>query len=214
MNKKEVQELVLSQDYPQLIVLAQQNIKKTFRYLIRLTYTMDDLARHRAVDAIGFLSAELSESDQEQVLDVIRRILWSMCDESGQQSWSGPAIIAEIIYQRQDLYGEFAPYMMNASLGEVVFEPGLLWSVGRIGNQIPYTKEILPNIINYLDSPKPELRGMAAWALGEIKASQAVEKLSQITNDENLVGIYVNGQMHTKTVADWAKESLTNISNS
>jgi HEAT repeat protein len=72
--------------------------------------------------------------------------------------------------------------------------------------------EVLPEVINFLDHPQPVLRGYAAWAVGELKAKQAVHKLTLLTTDNNPVAIYINGEMHIKTVGDWAANSLAAIS--
>lgn len=212
ISKQQVEKLVLDKDYAKIIKLARHDAKKIFRYLMRLTYTTDELLRHRAIEAIGLVSAELSETDSELVLDVIRRIIWSMCDESGAQSWSAAETIAEIIYHKPALYGEFGPIMINASLDEVIFQKGMLWAVGRLQNRITYTKEILPEIINFLEHPQPILRGYAAWALGELKAKQAVNKLALLNTDAHPVAIYINGEMHIKTVGNWAMHSVAKIS--
>lgn len=208
VNKLLIKKLVSDRDYASIIDLARSDAKRTYRYLMRLTYTTDDLLRHRAIEAIGLISAELADIEPDLVLDMIRRVIWAMCDESGAQSWSAPEIIAEIVYHKPSLYGHFAPIMINASLDELIFQKGMLWAVGRLQGKVSYTEQIVPQIIDLLSHSDPIIRGYAAWALGVIRASEAVDQLMTLADDPNPVSIYINGQMQVKTVGEWAQSSV------
>jgi HEAT repeat protein len=211
ISKEDVRQLVLNSSHQQLITLAKSDPKRILRYLMRLSYTVDDLLRYRAIEALGLISRVIAEHDPETILDLIRRVIWSMNDESGAQSWSAPEIIAEIIYNNPGLYAEFASVMILASIDEEIFQQGMLWSIGRLSGKVDYINEVLPKIITFLDHPQAAFRGYAAWALGEAGASIALDELRTLESDNNIVPIYINGEMVYNTVGQLARASVVRI---
>ncbi|MBM7853969.1 HEAT repeat protein [Desulfohalotomaculum tongense] len=212
MKKQEIAQLVTDKKYETLLQLAETDAKKLIRYLVRLTYSQDDLLRWRAIEALGLAAGKIAKTEPEVIRDIIRRFLWSMNDESGAQSWSAPQAIAEIIYNEPGLYADLGPVMISASMDERIFQPGMLWAVGRLVGKVDYINEIVPDIIAFLDNPNAVIRGYAAWALGEIGVSSSVDRLKNLVNDKARVKIYINGELYEKTVGDIAQGSIEKLS--
>ncbi|MEG6616773.1 HEAT repeat domain-containing protein [Peptococcaceae bacterium 1198_IL3148] len=212
ISKQDVSQLVLDGNHQQLIILAKLDTKRILRYLMRLTYATDELLRYRAIEALGLVAGVIAQNDPDTILDLIRRLIWSMNDESGAQSWSAPETIAEIIYNQPDMYHQFASVMIRASIDEEIFQQGMLWAVGRLSAKVDYIRKILPEMTSFLDHHKANLRGYAAWALGQAGASEALDKLRRLESDNHTVRIYIEGQMYQKTVGQLASESIAKIS--
>lgn len=193
--------------------IAPENSTKITRFLVRLTYTKDDLLRCQATEALGLVSAIISDNDPEEIRDLIRRFLWTMTEESGTVNYGAPEAVAEIIYNRPQLYADLAPMMITAAIDEAVFQRGMLWAIGRLAGQVNYILEIVPKIISFLDSPNPTLRGYAAWALGEIGIKHCIDQLNELNDDNNLLNIYINGKLHQKTVGELAELAKVKILN-
>ncbi|MDP2277296.1 MAG: hypothetical protein Q8K51_03640, partial [Nitrospirota bacterium] len=66
----------------------------------------------------------------------------------------------------------------------------------------------------YLHNPEPLLRGIAAWALGRMRASQAEPELEKLKNDSSLIAIYDDGELKEKTIGQIAEEAVFSISES
>ncbi|MCX5821262.1 MAG: HEAT repeat domain-containing protein [Deltaproteobacteria bacterium] len=60
----------------------------------------------------------------------------------------------------------------------------------------------------YLNSEDPEVRGLAARALGILRAEGAKRKLAVLKNDTSGVLLYDKGRLGTRTVGELAREAL------
>ncbi|MTI81304.1 MAG: PBS lyase [Firmicutes bacterium] len=211
MDKQKIASLVDGKDFTIIIDMAQNNPKKVIRHLIRLTYTKDNLLRWKSIETLGLVSKEIAKNDPEVIRDIIRRFLWSMNDESGGQSWSAPQAIAEIIYNNPDLFADLGPMMISSSMNEEMFQPGMLWAVGRLKGKVEYINEVLPDIIKFLEAPKPYVRGYAAWAIGELGVRGSLDKLTKLVVDQSIVDIYIDGDLYQKTVGEIAYSSIEKL---
>ena len=54
---------------------------------------------------MGAVVANLAEKDMESARVVMRRLMWSLNDESGDIGWSRPEAMGEIIASHGDLQG-------------------------------------------------------------------------------------------------------------
>ncbi len=207
-NKQKVLTLVSVRNHRALVALAEENSSKVIRHIVRLTYSSDDFLHWRAIEALGVVCAAIADKDPERVLNVIRRFIWSMSDESGANCRSAPAAVAEIIFNRPDLYADFAPIMINAALDEELFQKGMLWGIGRLAGKISCLYDIVPKIEKFLQHSNPELRGYAAWALGQIGADGAVKQLEMLKDDPQVIKIYLQGELQQKTVGELANNAI------
>nr|WP_315990079.1 DVU0298 family protein [Desulforamulus aquiferis] len=150
-------------------------------------------------------------NNPEAVRELIRRLLWSMNDESGSAGWSAPEAIGEIIYHHPKAFGEFVPVVVNAS-GEDIFHRGILWTLGRIGQADPLLViGYIPLLTNFLANPRPEVRGYAAWALGEIGVKAALPTVQGLIDDKEKLEVYQNRELFIKSVDELAKEAIAKI---
>ena len=209
--KQQIAEWVINKKYQDLLQAAAAENKKTIRCLVRLTYSRDELLHWRAVEALGIVCGATADRDPEIVRDIIRRFVWSMNDESGTNSWGASEAIAEIVYNRPNLYADFASVMINASIDEEMFQKGMLWGIGRLAGKISYLNEILHDVETFLEHPAAELRGHAAWALGQMGRCQNIDKLEILEADKNMLNIYLYGEMCAKTVGELAGEAIAKI---
>jgi hypothetical protein len=89
------------------------------------------------------------------------------------------------------------------------FRPGVLWAIGRLGAiAAEHVEPVLPTISAGLDDPNPQVRGMAAWCLGEIGQAKLLEGREQLLTDEGKVDFYEDGLLGQTTVAELAHRAL------
>ena len=217
ISKQKISDLAKNKKFNKLIELALKDSSKVIRYLVRLTYTKDDVLRWHAIDSLGVVSGAIADRDPAEIRELIRKFLWSMTEESGNVNHHAPEAVAEIIYNRPKLYTDLAPMMITLSIEEEVFQPGMLWAVGRLAGKIPYIIEILNRIISFLSDKNPISRGNAAWALGEIVVSEKIETnslndiisgLKKLKDDKTIISIYIDGQLYHKSIAAIADSSI------
>lgn len=95
------------------------------RGLTRLTYDRDEDLAGQAAAFFGMLAKKRAASWPEYFREIIRRHLWAMNEESGNMDWRAPEVIAHIVAAEPDLFGEYAPVMIEAALMEPIFYPSL-----------------------------------------------------------------------------------------
>ena len=182
--KKEVLTLLEKQDYDKLISLSSRN-KKILSLLISLSYDKKSVISWRAIESIGLISKEFSKLNPEFIRNIVGRLLWMIRDESGGIGWSSPEILGEIVRNSPGLYSDIATVIVSFH-NEPLLRAGILRAIGRMGK---ISAEIfdyaVPVALTYLKSPDPVVRGYAAWALGELGASEAVNEIKKLEADNN-----------------------------
>jgi hypothetical protein len=170
-----------------------------------------------AVSALGAVVAALAAEDREAARTVMRRLMWSLNDESGSIGWGAPEALAEIMAGHDGLAEEYAyalvAYMREDGfyLGLPLLQRGLMWGVGRLAAVRPdlLKKWEAPVYLPpYLDSDDPEVRGLAARAAGILRVDGAQGKLMVLQNDSSGVFLYRSGELRTMTVGELAREAL------
>ncbi|MEK7307593.1 MAG: DVU0298 family protein [Nitrospirota bacterium] len=210
--KKEVLTLLEKQDYYKLISLSSGN-KKILSLLISLSYDKKSVIAWRAIESIGLISKEFSKLNPEVIRNFIGRLLWMIRDESGGIGWSSPEILGEIVKNNPGLYSDIATVIVSFH-EEPFLRAGVLRAIGRMGK---ISAEIfdyaVPVALTYLKSPDPVVRGYAAWALGEIEASEAVSEIKKLEADNNQIIFYEDGELKEKTVGEIAEKAVAKLLN-
>ncbi|SHF52858.1 HEAT-like repeat-containing protein [Desulforamulus putei DSM 12395] len=210
--REEIDRLLSENRYEELVERALQN-QGIIKFLFRFFYHPYGVQRWQAIEGLGRVAEALVQKDPEAVREIIRRLLWSMNDESGTAGWSAPEAIGEIIYRNPELFKDFVPIVINAS-EEEIFHRGIAWALGRIGQKRPdLVQESIPLLLEFLHHPRAEVRGYAARSLGQIgpAAGQALPGLEQLLDDRTEVEVYEGNQVVTLQVHQLAREAISKI---
>jgi hypothetical protein len=117
--------------------LALQS-RKVFSVLVRLAYDKTTLIGWRAIRAIGLVSELYVKNNYDFLRDAIRKLLWSLSDESGGIGWSAPEILGEIVGADPKKMSDVVPLIAEIfSIEERVFRPGVLYALKRIAETQP-----------------------------------------------------------------------------
>jgi len=91
----------------------------------------------------------------------------------------------------------------------VHFRAGILWAIGRLGPiGAEQLDEVLPEILACLDHPDPQVRGMAAWCLGQCGRSEHLVGRDDLLADEAPVDLYENGHLARTSVGRLVERAL------
>jgi HEAT repeat protein len=204
-------------------ILAEMKLllpRRTLSSLIAALFHTDDRIRWHAVSTLGVVVAGLAAEDMEAARAVVRRLLWSLNDESGSVGWGAPEALAEIMANHEGLATEYA-YALTACMREDGFclelpalQRGLMWGIGRLAGRRPdllKAGEAPALLLPYLASDDPEVRGLAARALGMLRHDAAKEGIASLTNDCAEVILYEQGEFHKTTVGRLAGEALRRL---
>jgi len=183
--------------------------------LFSLLLHPSELLRWRAVTAMGAVVDLLAQSNLESARVVMRRMLWMLNDESGGIGWGIPEAMGETMARNATLASEYARMLISYCqpagnyLEHPVLQRGVVWGLGRLAHARPAAAKgggglLLP----YLHSPDAVLRGTAVWAAGAFPDGQLRDLLWILTRDSADLRIYLDQQLHDRTVADLAREAL------
>ncbi|MDD5153498.1 MAG: HEAT repeat domain-containing protein [Desulfovibrionales bacterium] len=209
-SKKLIQRLVEENREEELLSMAKED-KRVLAALQRLLYSPDELLRWRAVEILGKAAGYVADKNPQAAADLLRRLLSSAAD-SAATSWGFLEAAGEIISTRPDLFAGFIPPLFSF-LKDQTSRAAALWAIGRIGKCHPELLKGTPffGIFDLLDSPEPAVRGHAAWALGHMKAKEAVGSLQRLKDDRACLRIYDDGRVKEKTVGELASQAIERV---
>ena len=178
----------------------------------------DPLIRWRAVTAMGIITAALAENEMESARVIMRRLMWTLNDESGGIGWGSPEAMGEIMARNHDLACEFGCILVSYINEEAnyleheVLQRGVLWGLGRLGFVYPeHMRVAAPAFQPFLQSADPNHRGLAAWAITPLGDENAIPLLEDLTRDESEIMLYTDMRLMRSTVARLACEALERL---
>ncbi len=207
--------------------LALLDAKEVVNALFSAICRSEEQLRWLAVSAMGTVVARLAEQDMEEGRIIMRRMLWSLNDESGGIGWGAPESMAEIMSCHKGLADEYAHMLISYMRedGEEIWQDGnflehetlqqgVLWGAGRMAascRELVLDRGMAEDIPPYLDSGDPVVRGLAARAMGLLGHVERLERLQELTEDTAPVRLYEAGKLSTVSVAECAEEALQRL---
>ena len=172
----ELAEALLQTDAEEILRqrLGRIPAQATTRALLAFLSSADDALRSRSARALGLLVAQRAVSDLEGARETVRRLVWSLNDESGGIGWGAPEAMAHILARSDSLWEEFAAIFVSYlredgnSLGGSPLEPFLLEAAAILAEARPEALRSLgaePLLASFLQSPRESTRSLAARAL-------------------------------------------------
>lgn len=215
--KKEIIALLKSGNLAGVLALQENNPRhRLINPLIGCLCHTDEMVKWLAVTALGQLVAGVADEDMEAARVVMRRFLWMLNDESGGIGWGVPEAMGEVMACHGGLAEEYA-HMLVANMREEgnfleleMLQRGLMWGLGRLCGTRP---ELMRKwnaghyLLPYLDSADPEVRGRAAWALGQL-GEVIPEIFARLIDDSSPAGIFHDMKLQRYTVGELIKGTM------
>jgi hypothetical protein len=178
----------------------------------------DELVKWRSISLMGKLVARLAEQDMESARVVMRRLMWSLNDESGGIGWGAPEAMGEIMASHDELAKEYSAILGSYIrqdgnfLEHPMLQRGVIWGIGRLAQVRPmYLAGIEPCLFEFFDSPDDVHRGLTAWAAGNLGNKTAIPLLEHLLEDSAEILFYERLQLDVITVSHLAKLALKKI---
>ena len=119
----------------------------------------------------------------------------------------------------EPLAKEYAPILISYArkdgnyLELEMLQRGLLGGVARLSQVSPHlVQNAVSHFMKYLKSIDPSARGLAAWLMGLLEATDARTALEALTDDDAEINIYQNGELINRCVNELAEEALKRLS--
>jgi len=168
-----------------------------------------------ALAALGRAAAGLAEEDPEAGREVVRRLMWSLNDDSGAAGWGAAEALAEIMARSPALAEEFGEIFLGylrPDPGSPDFEPllqGVLWGLLRLAEARPeLAARAVPFLGPRLRSPDPLTRALAARAAGRLRAKELGTDLEALLGDETPISLAGPEGSEKTTVGQAARRAL------
>lgn len=198
--------------------LAAVPSRRLINALLSATCRAEDEVRWPAIEALGRVVAERAAEDVEKARLVLRRLMWSLNDESGAIGWGAPEAMAEILAALPALAPEFAPLLISYLdpegnyLKQPLLQRGALWAAARLAQIRPdLAARAADHLRPFLRGDDPHLRALAAWTAGLVRARDLKPELQNLLQDEAQVRLYREGRFEDLCVAEAAAEALTRL---
>ncbi|MCL4424314.1 MAG: hypothetical protein M1553_02380 [Firmicutes bacterium] len=173
--------------------LLRLSVKDLLRVLLGLLYERDRLISCRAIEALALVVAEGRKRRPEMARDLIRRLLWSLNDESGGTGWNAPQAIGAIIATDPAGLAECIPILFSFREDPSLTE-GVLWGLAAVARARPdLVRPYVLEIGVYLCSPAEQVRAHAWWVLFNVEPEPVRTVDVAALSGE----IYWRGEMHT-----------------
>ncbi len=193
--------------------------KQVVNRLFSLLMDSNDLVRWRAVKVMGAVIADLADTDIESARVIMRRLMWSLNDESGGIGWGAPEVMSEAMSLNRLLAGEYGSIFLSYLdekgnfLEYAALQRGLLWGLANLGKTRP--QMVLPALSNlgkYFLSEDAAVRGLAAMAAGVLRDVNSLENVNELLHDKSQLTFLDGENIVTETVGGLALGALDKLS--
>jgi hypothetical protein len=192
--------------------------RRAINPLIGLYCHSDARLRWRAITATGVVVARLADAELESARVIVRRLMWSLNDESGGIGWGAPEAMGEIMARHPRLSREYASILVSYLdergnyLELPALQAGTLWGVGRLAQARAALLTAVPPLLPpFLESPVPVHRGLAAWIAGSLRAYALKPLLKPLIGDTMRFEYYNGRDLVHRTVDRMAADALAQV---
>lgn len=185
---------------------------RVVNYLLSFLFNPDESVKWRAVTFLGLVVNRMAEEDLESARNIMRRLMWSLNDESGGIGWGSAETMGEIMAVNETLAREYGCILISYvrpdgnPLENALLERGVLWGIGRLAQARPELVEESGNhLLPYLSSSDPIHRGYTLWALSFLDADLSPEVPASLLLDTTSLDLYDNGLLRSYLICDLAQ---------
>lgn len=135
------------------VVQAEHPASKLISPLVSALFSVRDQEHWHAVTCLGDVAEELAAENLESARVVMRRLMWSLNDESGGIGWGAPEAMGEIMARHQGLAKEYCrilnSYVLprNGPDNYLEYPPlrqGAYWGLARLAQARPHLLQPAP----------------------------------------------------------------------
>jgi len=225
--KHSILRAIESNDLESVVTLVQEN-KRSLSILVRISYDKETLAAWRAIKAVGLAAKALVKTDHEFLRETVRKLLWSLSDESGGIGWSAPELLGEIVSADPERFSDIIPLIAQVfDVEEEVFRPGVVYALTRIAEAAPEKVAVYQKIAILSLTDKNPLIKIYGLGLVERLWQTAIREnlwsseysrrimtlINSINFDSEVAWIYENDDFLCVEVGDASKKTKETINN-
>ena len=185
--------------------------------LISLFCSKDPLVKGKAISVLGVVAGQMADREPESGRVIMRRLMWSLNDESGGIGWGAPEAMGEIMAGCEFLAVEYhkilSSYVTSGAnfLDIPALQRGALWGILRLASVRPrLLSYLLPDLPRFFNDGDWAIKAFAAKACLLIDPSQTDLIPGTLSSDSSPFDMYWDGEIKTYSLNTFLKTSLTN----
>jgi hypothetical protein len=130
-----------------LIEIRVYEPKKLISVLISLFFNTDNVVKFKSIVVFGRIISQIADLNPEEARIIMRRLMWSLNDESGGIGWGAPEAMAEAMANNKSLAVEYFHILLSYIREDGNFleldalRKGALWGLARLS-------PLYPNLFN------------------------------------------------------------------
>ncbi len=185
--KKKVRQLIERDKFETLKGMLDES-QRVLSALFSMTYDKESPLAWKAIKAYGRLLVALAERSPSEAGEHVRRLLWSITEESGGLGWAAIEIIAEIVCNAHGKMDNLIPLIPQFA-DESPFVPSVLYALRRLTEclgRLPWEEDEVREIIQKAESmDNPTVNGYLIVAYAKIKGFMDLRPLKEgVLGDE------------------------------
>ncbi len=174
--KRKAEALLRADDFEErLSAWRQFPALRIINPLLSFLCSPDEVIKCRAVTAVGVVVSQLANEEMESARVIMRRLMWSLSEESGGIGWGAPEAMGEIMASSEAMANEYSHVLVSYlredgnPLRNDLLLRGVLWGLGRLAQERPRLLEDSVRYIEpHLESKDAAVRGLASRTLALI----------------------------------------------
>jgi hypothetical protein len=211
--------LLRAEDFPmRLGEWREFPARQVINPLLACLCSPERVLKWHAVTAIGVVVATLADADRESARVIMRRLIWTLNDESGGIGWGAPEAMGEILASHEVLAGEYYRILLSYiredgnRLENPILQRGVLWGLARLAETRPHLLEDAPvHVFPFLHSPDAATRASALRLLGLVGKEFVRPQVELLINDAAETDLYVDACERRVRVAAVAADALERL---
>jgi hypothetical protein len=228
-RRKHLRSLLESSDFEEMLRSADAGPGKIINPLLCYLYDADEMIRWKAVRGVGITVSAIAGKDLESARTIMRRLIWSLNDESGGIGWGAPEAMGEVMAENETLAREYYRILVSYidengnPLGNDALERGVMWGINRLARKRPeLLREWTAPVMAQLMSPDPVKRGLAVLTLLSLTGYSSVRSelnrhealFKSLLQDQSDIRIFKDGSFEEYSISRLASELLEKIASS
>lgn len=215
-----VRETLISERFTSDCFFEGHSPRLVLAALFSMYFEANQLIRWRAISATGSVVSKMADENMESARIVMRRLMWTLNDESGGIGWGSPEAMGEIMACHPRLADEYnrilISYLMEDGnyLELEMLQRGALWAVARLAEVRPDLCAKAKGLEKpYFSSEDKEIIGLAAMLAGLFRNEDALGELESLTSDESMMEFYENCEIRKIKLSKIAADAISAIKN-
>ena len=222
--RKRVRAILASPDFEETLANIDIAPGRIINPLLCFLPEIDELTRWRAVRGVGITVSAMARTGLESAREIMRRLIWSLNDESGGIGWGAPEAMGEIMVENETLAIEYHRILLSYidengnPLENDLLERGVMWGIGRLSQKRPeLLRDWTGPILAQLKSPDAVKRGLALRTLLWLARSREwlpepgrlAKLFDPMLEDQSAVRIFQDGSFVQYGIDSMARELLS-----